>query len=65
MPSSSWSGFGRDSGKDRASLLIDEVIRECARRMPAEALQSEADVMVRAGARVERGLLVEHRDLAA
>ena len=36
-------GSGHEAGKDGSSSLIDEIVREGARRMLAEALQSEVD----------------------
>ncbi len=47
-------GSGRESGKDGASSLIDEVVRVGARRMLAEALQAEVDAYIAAHA-AERG----------
>jgi hypothetical protein len=34
-------GSGHEGGKDHAPSLIDEIVREGARRMLAEALQAE------------------------
>lgn len=34
-------GSGHEAGKDGSSSLIDEIVREGARRMLAEALQAE------------------------
>ena len=39
-------GPGHESGKDGASSLIDEIVREGARRMLAEALQAEVDAYI-------------------
>jgi transposase-like protein len=47
-------GSGRESGKDGVSSLIDEIVREGARRMLAEALQAEVDAYIAAHA-AERG----------
>jgi hypothetical protein len=88
-------GSGHEGGKDRSPSLIDEIVREGARPMLAEALQAEVDAyiaraalamafklieaaqarwravnaphlvaLVRAGARFERGVLIE-REAAA
>ena len=43
-------GSGHESGKDRAPSLIDEIVREGARRMLAEALQAEVDAYIAAHA---------------
>src|ERR1035438_7928967 len=45
---------GQPGGKDGSSSLIDEIVREGARRMLAEALQAEVDAYVAAHA-AERG----------
>jgi transposase-like protein len=45
---------GHEGGKDRSPSLIDEIVREGARRMLAEALQAEVDAYVARFA-VERG----------
>jgi Transposase, Mutator family len=47
-------GSGHAGGKDGSSSLIDEIVREGARRMLAEALQSEVDACIAAHA-AERG----------
>ncbi len=47
-------GSGHEAGKDGPSSLIDEIVREGARRMLAEALQSEVDSYIAAHA-AERG----------
>ena len=47
-------GSGHAGGKDGSSSLIDEIVREGARRMLAEALQSEVDAYIAAHA-AERG----------
>ena len=47
-------GSGHEAGKDGSSSLIDEIVREGARRMLAEALQSEVDSYIAAHA-AERG----------
>src|SRR5919109_4866318 len=39
-------GSGHEGGKDHASSLIDEIVREGARRMLAEALQAEVDAYI-------------------
>lgn len=39
-------GSGHESGKDGAPSLIDEIVREGARRMLAEALQAEVDAYI-------------------
>ena len=36
-------GSGHEGAKDGSSSLIDEIVREGARRMLAEALQAEVD----------------------
>ena len=41
-------GSGRESGKDGSASLIDEIVREGARRMLAEALQAEVDAYIAA-----------------
>jgi transposase-like protein len=41
-------GSGHEGGKDSSSSLIDEIVREGARRMLAEALQAEVDAYVAA-----------------
>jgi transposase-like protein len=43
-------GSGHEGGKDRGSSLIDEIVREGARRMLAEALQAEVDAYIAAHA---------------
>jgi len=43
-------GSGHESGKDRAPSLIDEIVREGARRMLAGALQAEVDAYIAAHA---------------
>src|SRR2546423_2975231 len=50
-------GSGHAGGKDGSSSLIDEIVREGARRMLAEALQAEVDAYIAAfvGERDERG----------
>jgi transposase-like protein len=47
-------GCGHEGGKDGSSSLIDEIVREGARRMLAEALQAEVDAYIAAFA-AERG----------
>ena len=47
-------GSGHEGAKDGSSSLIDEIVREGARRMLAEALQSEVDSYIAAHA-AERG----------
>ena len=47
-------GSGHESGEDGGSSLIDEIVREGARRMLAEALQAEVDAYIAAHA-AERG----------
>jgi hypothetical protein len=47
-------GSGHEGAKDGSSSLIDEIVREGARRMLAEALQSEVDSCIAARA-AERG----------
>jgi putative transposase len=37
---------GHEGGKDRSPSLIDEIVREGARRMLAEALQAEVDAYI-------------------
>src|SRR6476469_7483633 len=37
---------GHEGGKDHAPSLIDEIVREGARRMLAEALQAEVDAYI-------------------
>jgi hypothetical protein len=39
-------GPGQPGAKDGSSSLIDEIVREGARRMLAEALQAEVDAYV-------------------
>jgi transposase-like protein len=39
-------GSGHEGGKDGAASLIDEIVREGARRMLAEALQAEVDAYI-------------------
>src|SRR5205823_14687200 len=39
-------GSGHEGGKDGAASLIDEIVREGARRMLAEALQTEVDAYI-------------------
>jgi transposase-like protein len=41
-------GSGHEGGKDRAPSLIDEIVREGARRMLAEAPQAEVDAYIAA-----------------
>ena len=41
-------GSGHEGGKDGSSSLIDEIVREGARRMLAEALQAEVDAYIAA-----------------
>ena len=41
---------GHESGKDGSPSLIDEIVREGARRMLAEALQAEVDAYIAAHA---------------
>ena len=41
-------GSGREGGKDGSPSLIDEIVREGARRMLAEALRAEVDAYVAA-----------------
>src|SRR5437764_15319069 len=50
-------GSGHEGGKDGAASLIDEIVREGARRMLAEALQAEVDAYIArfAAERDERG----------
>ena len=43
-------GSGHESGKDGSPSLIDEIVREGARRMLAEALQAEVDACIAAHA---------------
>jgi transposase-like protein len=43
-------GSGEEGGKDRPASLIDEIVREGARRMLAEALQAEVDAYIAAHA---------------
>ena len=45
-------GSGYEGGKDASPSLIDEIVREGARRMLAEALQTEVDACI--AARAER-----------
>ncbi len=42
----SGEGSGHEGGKDHAPSPIDEIVRERARRMLAEALQAEVDVYI-------------------
>jgi hypothetical protein len=37
---------GHEGGKDRSPSLVDEIVREAARRMLAEALQAEVDAYI-------------------
>jgi len=46
-------GSSHKDGKDGSASLIDEIVREGARRMLAEALQAEVDAYIAAHA-VER-----------
>jgi predicted amidohydrolase len=39
-------GSGHEGGKDSSPSLIDEIVREGARRMLAEALQAEVDAYI-------------------
>jgi hypothetical protein len=41
-------GSGHEAGKDGSPSLIDEIVREGARRMLAEALQAEVDAYIAA-----------------
>src|SRR6186713_3620089 len=41
-------GSGHEGGKDGSPSLIDEIVREGARRMLAEALQAEVDAYIAA-----------------
>ena len=43
-------GSGHEAGKDGSRSLIDEIVREGARRMLAEALQAEVDAYIAAHA---------------
>src|ERR1700759_611340 len=43
-------GSGHEGGKDGSPSLIDEIVREGARRMLAEALQAEVDASIAAHA---------------
>jgi hypothetical protein len=43
-------GSGREAGKGGSPSLIDEIVREGARRMLAEALQAEMDAYIAAHA---------------
>jgi predicted amidohydrolase len=43
-------GSGHEGGKDGSLSLIDEIVREGARRMLAEALQAEVDAYIAAHA---------------
>src|ERR1051326_3010641 len=43
-------GSGHEGGKDGSPSLIDEIVREGARRMLAEALQAEGDAYIAAHA---------------
>jgi hypothetical protein len=40
-------GSGHEAGQDGSPSLIDEIVREGARRMLAEALQAEVDAYLR------------------
>ena len=40
-------GSGHEGGKDGSPSLIDEIVREGARRMLAEALRAEVDALSR------------------
>jgi transposase-like protein len=57
-------GSGHEAGKDGSPSLIDQIVREGARRMLAEALQAEVDAYIaaHAGERDEngRGLVVRN-----
>ena len=44
-------GSGHEGGKDGSPSLIDEIVREGARRMLAEALQAEVDAYIAAACR--------------
>lgn len=66
---------GHEGRKDASPSLIDEIVREGARRMLAKPIEAAQDrwravnaphlvALVRAGARFERGVLVE-REAAA
>ena len=46
----SGDGSGHEAGKDSSPSLIDEIVREGARRMLAEALQAEVDAYIAAHA---------------
>src|SRR5206468_9677389 len=50
-------GSGHEGGKGHSPSLIDEIVREGARRMLAEALQAEVDAYIAqfTGQRDERG----------
>jgi Transposase, Mutator family len=50
-------GSGHEGGRDGSSSLIDEIVREGARRMLAEALQAEVEAYIAelAGERDENG----------
>ncbi|WP_431950343.1 hypothetical protein [Actinacidiphila sp. bgisy167] len=66
-----------EDGTTRGGSLLDEVVREGARRMPAAALEAEISSCIaklanekdetggRAGARFEHGRLVERPEAAA
>jgi hypothetical protein len=41
-------GSGHEGGKDGSPSLIDEIVRDGARRMLAEALQAEVDAYIAA-----------------
>jgi predicted amidohydrolase len=43
-------GSGEEGGKDASASLIDEIVREGARRMLAEALQAEVEAYIAAHA---------------
>ncbi len=45
---SPWRRLGHEAGKDGSPSLIDEIVREGARRMLAEALQAEVDAYIAA-----------------
>ena len=47
-------GSGHEAGKDSSPSLIDEIVREGARRMLAQALRAEVDAYIAAHA-AERG----------
>src|SRR5260370_39957710 len=58
-------GSGHEGGKDGSSSLIDEIVREGARRMLAEALAAEGDAYIAQFAAERdvdgRRLVVRHR----